>query len=1159
LPAQIRKRQFVGKILSIPLKNWSGNKSIAEDTKQIENSSDSPQPKSKVMMNTTVPSRQWPRIRLTQFVTSALLLGLTPIAFGKGKIATPDDHQTVKAAAPPTTSGSPFDIVGQWSNFTSGHDGGVVVRPPYAYVMGAGVLHVFDISSSLREVGGLDLPDQGGRMVLSGDQLVIATDTVGLTVVDISIPTVPRLLGATAADVSNVLAVGGTYAYVANWAPPYALRIFDISDPSNLRLAGSYSTENSVAAVTLSGHFAYLAIDGNPVEVLDISVPTQPKFAGSIPVAGSPAQISIVGDYGYVTGSGTGLQTIDFSNPAAPQLTAQNVFAGGSAGIVVTGDLIQVLASDFSGGPTFEYLTFDRSDPAHPKPLGNYQLSGEPSGLASGGSFAYVAGAVGLEIIDASDPVHPAGLEIDGFGGIANAYDLAVRGSYAYLADGPAGLQVIDISNPRHPLRVGQFATPGSAIGIVLSDHLACLALGAAGVDIVDISDPLHPRHAGHFGSQADAIRLLGPYVCIQNGGLQLIDISDPTQPKVVGSHPPLANFAFAAHDSTLFVSHDRTLEVTDWSDPAHPLKLTELNTGSSIASLAAQGQYLYIGTGGDLSIWDVSHPDAPVKAGTYQYYKVPAYGLDGLATAAFTPDGRYAFVSAFGRQLGEIPWDDLVLVDVSNSARSVFVGRIGVPPRFSQGRSVVQDGLLFSAQGELGLTVRSLPGQLTILEPPQGEGVLFGDPAELTVGVYSTSPVQYQWYLGASGDTSRPIPNGTGPSLSLPPVWETASYWVRVKNQFGQLDSQTLATRPAPALGLKQLGRSPRLNDGPLSLALGEHLVYLVEADTFRILDVSDPARPLEVSQLKLGFTQPVGYPPPPGLTVSEPNACFWSPDTLQWIDVSDPAHPRLGGRYSTDLIHQVIVPLASSIPSPPRAYLAADTDGVIALDLSDPAELRRLSSYVFSSPVLGVASSGDYVLATTGGTLQVLDFRDPAHPQLVGSYTANNAAVSVLVSGHYALVNCERLGAPPSIPLLQILDISNPVHPQLVGSAGAFGFGAVYGIRAVLDELVIGFTDPDSPVLVGSAALRGNQLFTADSKKGLLIAELSPQLRVALPSLGPGTATVRWTGAPGVVLQQSHSLASPAWQDLEGTDGRTHIDLPRSVQPAFFRAVQR
>src|SRR5262249_43175042 len=148
---------------------------------------------------------------------------------------------------------------------------------------------------------------------------------------------------------------------------------------------------------------------------------------------------------------------------------------------------------------------------------------------------------------------------------------------------------------------------------------LGCLALGVAGVEIVDISDPIHPRHAGQFSGVASDIATFESYLCIHNDfGLQLLDISTPAQPGGVGSYylsPNSGGFAFTAHVRTLFVCHDGVLDVIDWSDLAHPAKLAQVD---SVRTFAVQGQYLYTVSAADLSIWDVSQPAHPVKAGTY-------------------------------------------------------------------------------------------------------------------------------------------------------------------------------------------------------------------------------------------------------------------------------------------------------------------------------------------------------------------------------------------------------------------------------------------------------------------------------------------------------------------------------------------------------------
>jgi hypothetical protein len=65
-------------------------------------------------------------------------------------------------------------------------------------------------------------------------------------------------------------------------------------------------------------------------------------------------------------------------------------------------------------------------------------------------------------VIDISNPSSPR--EVGAYDTPGSAVDVAVSGSYAYVADGGAGLRVIDVSNPSSPREVGFYDTPGWAL-----------------------------------------------------------------------------------------------------------------------------------------------------------------------------------------------------------------------------------------------------------------------------------------------------------------------------------------------------------------------------------------------------------------------------------------------------------------------------------------------------------------------------------------------------------------------------------------------------------------------------------------------------------------------------------------------------------------------
>ncbi len=78
-----------------------------------------------------------------------------------------------------------------------------------------------------------------------------------------------------------------------------------------------------------------------------------------------------------------------------------------------------------------------------------------------------------------------------------------------------------------------------------------------------------------------------------------------------------------------------------------------------------------------------------------------------------------------------------------------------------------------------------------SITGQPQSQSIRSGQTATLSVTANGAAPLSYQWYLGASGDTSQPV--GTDArSFTTPALTIAASYWVRVSNACGDTASVT-------------------------------------------------------------------------------------------------------------------------------------------------------------------------------------------------------------------------------------------------------------------------------------------------------------------------------------------------------------------------------
>lgn len=95
--------------------------------------------------------------------------------------------------------------------------------------------------------------------------------------------------------------------------------------------------------------------------------------------------------------------------------------------------------------------------------------------------------------------------------------------------------------------------------------------------------------------------------------------------------------------------------------------------------------------------------------------------------------------------------------------------------------------------------------GAPTIRTQPQSASVYPGQAAGLYVETTDRANATYQWYRGQSGDTSAPIANATLDQYGEY-INEPSSFWVRVTNGCGSVDSATATLVPGPYLNSVKL-----------------------------------------------------------------------------------------------------------------------------------------------------------------------------------------------------------------------------------------------------------------------------------------------------------------------------------------------------------------
>ena len=179
---------------------------------------------------------------------------------------------------------------------------------------------------------------------------------------------------------------------------------------------------------------------------------------------------------------------------------------------------------------------------------------------------------------------------------------------------------------------------------------------------------------------------------------------------------------------------------------------------------------------------------------------------------------------------------------------------------------------------------------------------------------------------------------------------------------------------------------------------------------------------------------------------------------------------------------------------------YITSGHNGILAFDVSNPANPHQIGSYNETGGAYGVDVEGNTLYVAYGWSskdMLIVDVSDPAHPSDLSSIDlANFSGYGIAVSGQvaYLVGYCG----------LRIVDVSDPAHPWLAGSlgscSGAPDFADVvvqggYAFAAGSRFAIFDVSNPASPreigglaINAGEVAISGDTAFTAGSVLSLI-----------------------------------------------------------------------
>jgi hypothetical protein len=210
-------------------------------------------------------------------------------------------------------------------------------------------------------------------------------------------------------------------------------------------------------------------------------------------------------------------------------------------------------------------------------PLNNYlkrALTFNPGGalndannIAIAGNYAYITTGQGLVIVSINDPLNP---RIVNRISLKHPKSVAIQFRYAFVVDGE-GLKVIDVTTPEQARLVeGASVSLADAHDVYVARTYAYVANGKEGIAIIDVEQPERPRLDQMYNAEgklndAHQVKIamtnasLFAYVADGKNGLRVLQLTSPeTMPEYAGFSPrprPLLIATFQTKGEALSVS----------------------------------------------------------------------------------------------------------------------------------------------------------------------------------------------------------------------------------------------------------------------------------------------------------------------------------------------------------------------------------------------------------------------------------------------------------------------------------------------------------------------------------------------------------------------------------------------------------------------------
>ena len=307
-------------------------------------------------------------------------------------------------------------------------------------------------------------------------------------------------------NMAQCLQLRGEYLYVAEGSG--GMRVYDVASIANK----SVSERIITAPFSPLGQDTHIASQNATCVVLPTNQPVNPlrnqgknqpfdlaHDYGAVMRGDNEEQVlHPIYNYAYITDAVEGLILTNV-NTLQDQEPRNNFLARAltwnEGGILNGARYLTIAGTRFYVTADAGIVELDMDDPLHPKVVTVIPIADARATVVQF-RYLFVADARGMDVVDITDPVHPALLPAAHVP-LADPHRIFVSRTYAYIANGHDGLAIVDVERPEHPRLTMNYNAEGRlsdardvVIGATNASLFAYVADGANGLKVIQLMSP---------------------------------------------------------------------------------------------------------------------------------------------------------------------------------------------------------------------------------------------------------------------------------------------------------------------------------------------------------------------------------------------------------------------------------------------------------------------------------------------------------------------------------------------------------------------------------------------------------------------------------------------------------------------------------------------